>query len=160
MKKTLFVLLVTAALSSCAGLNGRWQHELYEDPMTDHTRETAWISNTSRMFGGGGQTYAVAEIGCGNVGPFLSFDYGYKTEIASYRIDKNPPVEIQNFWNFDDVHTSAVTGDAARKGISDIIRGTTLVVRRQSLSALTRSDHVFDITNGKVLIEEVLSKCW
>jgi len=136
-----------------------WQYESSTDAIDDHTRTVSFMHNESNNVAGK-SVYLMVEIGCGSQGAFVGFTYSERTKEVTYRIDKNPPVNVDKFFNFDDVHMSVIVGSQGLNLINGILAGNELIIRRKNLSALTKSDHKIDISSQKENINRAISTCY
>jgi len=155
---TFFTIIIF--LTSCASTDASksWQYKSDTDAFNDHTRTVSYMFNESVNMAGQ-PVYLKVEIGCGGEGAFIGLTYSEKTKEAIYRIDKETPVSIDNFLNFDGVYMSTIVGSKGQKFIDSILAGNKLIIRRKNLSALTQSDHEVSISSEKRVIKKALSTC-
>ena len=152
-----------ALIAFCILFNGcstsSWTLQKDVDPLTDYTNEYAQLINYSRTLGGQ-NTYAVVRVGCGPAGLYVNFRSAESTSQVSYRIDKNPPISATE--NNSLVAASigvTLFGRAATDFVQQASVGSVLFVRLQDLSALTQSDHTFDLVGGKNELSKAIMGC-
>lgn len=135
------ILLVGTCLLGCADQG--WQLNSDTDPIHDTTRIVAILQGLD------GSSWA--EAGCGKQGPFVSFNFATRTTTTTVRAGKNPPVELSQHLNFDDVHLALVTGPEAAALIGEILDSESMFVRRKDGSALTQTDHHYALGSREAL---------
>jgi len=134
-------------------------HSYDKDEMTDHVREFAYISSVGET-AYGERANVTIHVGCGSEGAYLSFFYQKTTIEMMYRIDASPPVKVTNFFDFDDWHSSTVHGQEGRELIEKLLHGSVLRVRRMGgPSALSETDHTFNVGENTLLVRKILQKC-
>ncbi len=151
---TLAVLFTTGCASTLVHPGG-WKYSYSKDAMTDHVREYVYITNTARELGGGKLVRTTIKIGCPRL-PFVSFISNSNTLEMLYRIDSQPPVNVTkgilSDGDFSLYLVSAIVGDVREQ----LINGSRLAIhRRTELTALTQTEHSFDIKH----LTEALKSC-
>ena len=147
----------------CIFLNGcstnSWTFHKDVDPLTDYTNEYAELVSYSHTLGGR-NTFAVVKVGCGPSGIYINFHSAESTSQVSYRIDGNPPVSatVESPLIAAGIGVTLL-GDAATDFVQQATVGSVLFVRRQDLSALTQSDHTFDLAGGKSELSKAIAGC-
>ena len=108
MKRLIWIMCFIPVFANA----NQWQRFYEKDPITDAEMEWAYIENYSST-PANEKVGVTLRVGCASQGAYVSFEFTTKTVEMLYRIDSEEPVQLEKFINFDDFHSSLITGENA-----------------------------------------------